>query len=85
MSKFWMDLACEEDVMIVDLGYADEQSSWDKAVRLKNSGIGKRNFRIEPINRLCVSVPKTKRAKVLNEFSITNEIKYFGTTHFMSE
>lgn len=82
----WMDVEMKKDtsVMIVDIGYATDESARARADEIFALGVSKRNLRWGPSTgdaRIYILIPKTKQAKVKERLNISDKKAWFGATH----
>ena len=79
-----MKEACgETKEIIVDLGYV--ANAEERFRKLREYGIGKRNFHIECFGRLVMRCPKKKLEGLLATFPIVDGGTYWQTTHSWKE
>ena len=82
----WMDIEMDKnpDVMIIDLGYINNQSARDRADALFAFGIGKRNIIWGPTTgepRIHINIPKQKQTAVLQKFPVIKKKTWFGANY----
>lgn len=81
----WMNVEIhKDDSMIIDIGYVTDEKARDRADELFAIGVGKKNLVWGPSTgdpRIHMFIPKTKRAKVLSKFPISEKKTWFGATH----
>lgn len=82
----WMDVEMDkkEDVMIIDIGYVTDESARNRADEIFALGVGKKNLIWGPSTgdpRIHMTIPKTKREKVMSSLPISNKKTWFGATH----
>jgi hypothetical protein len=72
----------EPPMVLIDLGYVNDQAARDRADRLLAAGIGKRNLSLEGFNRLFIRIPPSKVAAILAAFpEIKKGTSYWQSTH----
>lgn len=84
MSYEWLQVESGKDVMIIDIGYVNDESARNRADKLFGAGIGKKNLVWGPSTgqpRIHIIIPKSKREKILNDFPIQSKKTWFGATH----
>lgn len=81
----WMDVEVEKkDVMIIDCGYLHKEAARDRSDKIFALGVGKSNLIWGPSTggqRIHISIPESKRKKVLAALPISDEKTWFGATH----
>ena len=72
----------EQEDIIVDLGYImDAETTIERAEKLREYGIGKKNFSIELYGRMVMKCPPTRLAGIMKAFPIVEGGGYWMTTH----
>jgi len=82
----WMDVEMDNktDVMIIDIGYVNEESARNRADAIFALGISKRNLVWGPSTvqpRIHIRIPKAKQKMVLEKLPISTKKTWFGATH----
>jgi len=82
----WMDVEMDKkkDVMIIDIGYVNDESARNRADEIFALGVSKKNLVWGPSTggpRIHVAIPKTKREKVMSSLPISDKKTWFGATH----
>lgn len=81
----WMDVEMEKkDVVVVDLGYINDESARNRADEILALGVSSRNLIWGPSTgqpRLHIHIPKTKVLKIMKALPIQAKKTWFGATH----
>lgn len=81
----WMDVEMyQKDIVIVDIGYINEEATRNRADKILALGVSSRNLILGPSTgspRLHIHIPKTKVAKVMKALPIQTKKTWFGATH----
>jgi len=82
----WMDVEMSKkvDVVIVDIGYVNDESARNRADEIFALGIGKKNLIWGPSTgspRIHMNIPKSKVAKIMKALPIQAKKTWFGATH----
>lgn len=82
----WMDVEMSKkaDVVIVDIGYLNEESARNRADKIFALGISKKNLILGSSTgqpRIHINIPKTKVTKVMDALPIQTKKTWFGATH----
>ena len=91
MSKKWgrgyefMEVECDKaDVMIIDIGYVNDEKARNRADRLFTAGISRKNLIWGPSTgqpRIHIKIPNTKRSRIRSQFPISNKKTWFGANY----
>lgn len=74
----------DPDVMIIDIGYANDESARNRADEIFALGISKKNLIWGPSTgqiRIHINIPKTKQKMLMEKLPISTKKTYFGATH----
>ena len=81
----WMDVEIDEkDIIIVDVGYINDESARNRADKIFALGVGKKNLIWGPSTgapRIHIHIPKTKVPKIMKALPIKSQKTWFGATH----
>lgn len=81
----WMRVEMmEENIVVVDCGYVEEQESRDRADQIFALGIGKSNLAWGPSTkggRIHILIPKSKVKRVMAALPISDKKTWYGSTH----
>ena len=85
MKNLWMRVEmCNEDIVVVDCGNANEQNSRDRANEIFALGVGKKNLAWGPSTcepRIHILIPTKKVGKVMAALPISDKKTWYGATH----
>ena len=81
----WMDVEMDKkDIVIVDVGYVNNESARNRADKIFALGVGKKNLIWGPSTgnlRIHIYIPKTKVPKIMDALPIKSKKTWFGATH----
>lgn len=82
----WMDVEMDKnpDVMIIDIGYVNDEPARNRADEIFALGIGKKNLVCGPSAgklRIHMNIPKSKQKMILAALPIQAKKSWFGATH----
>ena len=82
----WMDVEMSKkvDVVIVDIGYVNDESARNRADKIFALGIGRKNLIWGPSTgspRIHINIPKSKVEKTMKALPIQAKKTWFGATH----
>ena len=86
MKDLWMrvEIDKEENIAVVDCGYANEQAARDRADEIFALGVGKKNLSWGPSTkepRIHILIPPQKVQKVFAAVAISEKKTWYGATH----
>ena len=71
--------------IVIDLGYARDKDTGERADKLLAFGMGIRNFVLEVGGRLVMKCPGSKLKKVMEAFPVVEGTRYWMTTHYWKD
>lgn len=82
----WFEVEAEKkNIVVIDCGYINDEAARNRADRILNLGIGRRNLECGPSNRIFVKIPKSKQSMIFKSLPIGGKSWFGATNSYLDE